>query len=72
MLSHSIDNYAQKHRRYNMTVKIEFKTDNAVFVDDPSEVSRVLRHIGVQIDAGMVSGDVRDSYGNKIGKYRYE
>ena len=48
----------------NMTVKIEFKTNNAAF-EDPGEVSRILREIAGNIDAGSA----RDGNGQPVGKY---
>jgi hypothetical protein len=51
-----------------MTVKIEFKTNNAAF-EDPGEVSRILREIAGNIEAGKLSGSARDANGQPVGKY---
>ena len=52
-----------------MSVKINFKTDNAAF-EDPNEIGRVIRMIATQIDSGKTSGIIRDSNGNKVGKFK--
>jgi len=43
--------------------------DNAAFVDDPYEVSRILKKVGSQIDSGVRDGIIRDVNGNKVGGF---
>lgn len=62
-----------------MAFKLEFKTDNAVFMDGDefapgAEIARILSAIAATYD-GSYSIDgpatpVRDSNGNRIGEYR--
>ena len=50
--------------------KLEFKTDNAAFVDDPMcEPSNVLRRVATRIEYGETSGLVKDSNGNTVGYF---
>lgn len=50
-------------------MKMEFKTGNAAF-DDPDEIGRILRMVATQIDSGETSGTIRDSNGNRVGKFK--
>lgn len=50
--------------------KLEFKTDNAAFLDDPmTEPANVLRRVALRIEYGETSGIVKDSNGNTIGSF---
>lgn len=64
-----------------MAFKLEFKTDNAAFVDDDGnvaagpEIARILREIADKYDSGVWSTNgpalpVYDVNGNRIGEYR--
>jgi hypothetical protein len=57
-----------------MAFKMQFETDNAAFDDDKgAEIARILRDAADTIERsiGTRGGDVfvRDSNGNKVGKY---
>jgi len=54
-----------------MTVKIDFKTNNAAFDGDdkPVEIARILREIASRVVLGSTEGTIHDINGNKIGKY---
>jgi len=51
-----------------MAVKIKFDTGNAAF-DSDSEISRILEKISHEIESGYLKNSIRDSNGNKVGKY---
>ncbi len=55
-----------------MTAKIEFETDNAAFEDGYSEVVAILREVADKIENGVTDGQIRDTNGNKVGKYEYK
>lgn len=48
--------------------RLEIDTDNAAF-EYPSELGRLLREVADKLDAGKVSGKVRDINGNTCGKW---
>jgi len=54
-----------------MTVKIEFDTDNVAFESD-MEISRILEKISNEIESGHMKNSIRDSNGNKVGKYEVD
>ncbi len=56
-----------------MTMKLEFETDNAAFDEYPAEeTSLILHDIADRVEAGDMSGDIRDTNGNRIGHYEFE
>lgn len=56
-----------------MSLKIEFKTDNAAFDDNPAtEASRILHEIAERIERGSKEDSIRDHNGNQIGHYEME
>ena len=50
--------------------KLEIDTDNAAF-EDPSEVPRMLREAAKKIEAGTMSGKLRDINGNTCGEWKF-
>ncbi len=56
-----------------MEFKLKFKMDNAAFEEDEfGEVEGILNKAADDFQQGLVSGLVRDSNGNIIGKWRIE
>lgn len=55
-------------------VTIQFDTGNAAFDDGngPAEAARILKGIAAKLDAGLDSGTVRDSNGNRVGQWSAE
>lgn len=53
-----------------MTFKLEFKTGNSAFGNDPTvEISRILGFIAGHVKNGNTEAVIRDVNGNVIGKY---
>lgn len=54
--------------------KLEFETDNNVFLDQPdAEVARILQAVADQVfDLGDRNGAIRDVNGNTIGRWTLE
>ena len=51
-------------------IKIEFKTDNAAFVDDPQgELGRIVKQVRAAFYEGVLKRALRDSNENVIGMY---
>lgn len=53
-------------------VSLTFETDNAAFIDDGSEIPRILRAIADKVESGQWRGIVQDVNGNTIGEYSFE
>lgn len=53
-----------------MAVKIDFKTSNAAFEDDPYEAVRIIREVADKINNGATSGTIQDINGNTVGKFK--
>ncbi len=52
--------------------KLEIKTTNAAFDDDPSyEVARLLGEAAHSVEMGYLSGSLRDINGNKVGRFEF-
>ena len=52
-------------------VKIEFKTDDAAFVNDPQgEFGRIMQQAQAALDEGVLGKALMDSNGHKIGTYQ--
>lgn len=50
--------------------KLEFETDNEAFgTDTAAETNHLLQEVAGSIRAGYTKGLVRDSNGNRIGRY---
>lgn len=53
---------------------LKIKTWGAAFQDDCSnhEVRRLLTYVAGLLDAGITSGVLMDTNGNKVGEWRYD
>lgn len=52
--------------------ELNFRTDNEAFdIEGPREVARALSAVAALVDAGAISGRVRDINGNTIGEWSY-
>lgn len=49
-----------------MKMKIEIKMDNAAF-DEPGEITRILRKIADNSEAGIIQSNIFDINGNCVG-----
>ncbi|MBS3648809.1 hypothetical protein KEU06_09345 [Pseudaminobacter sp. 19-2017] len=53
--------------------KMEFRTDNAAFVDDQAgEIDRIFREVAERVAAAEKGGTIRDSNGNRVGRWELE
>lgn len=53
-----------------MKITIDIKTDNAAFEENPQEVEMILKETAKKIGNGYRDGNLRDSNGNTVGKFR--
>lgn len=50
--------------------KLEFDTDNAAFAPEPQpEICSILREVAELIEGGCLSNFVRDTNGNRVGRF---
>ena len=58
-----------------MKFVLEIDCDNETFGEDETsrnvEVSYILENIGKRVEDGSVFGNVRDTNGNTVGRYRF-
>jgi hypothetical protein len=53
-----------------MEFKLSFDMDSEAFAEDWNyEAGRILLHISAEVRDGVVSGDIRDVNGNKVGRF---
>ncbi len=54
-----------------MEFRLSIETDNAAFVDNPDELSQLLRQVADRVDDGRSpdGGSVLDHNGNKVGTW---
>lgn len=49
---------------------VHVDTTNAAFAEDPNgELARILRHVAERVEAGAPSGVIRDTNGNRVGRW---
>lgn len=48
---------------------LNIELSNAAFTDYPDELPQLLRNVASQIEAGCISNTIRDTNGNKVGRY---
>ena len=52
-----------------MKFTMEVKMDNAAFVDDPTELTRILQGVTDRVAAGFDEGFCVDINGNTVGRF---
>jgi hypothetical protein len=53
-----------------MKIIIDIKTDNAAFEDNTDELRSILIGVNAKIAVGQREGNLRDSNGNAVGKFK--
>ena len=53
-----------------MKITIDIKTDNAAFQDSDTELYDILGRIAMAVQDGERSGNLMDSNGNTVGKFK--
>jgi hypothetical protein len=53
-----------------MKITIDIKTDNAAFEENDCELLDILELTAKRISSGMTEGNLRDSNGSTVGKFR--
>jgi hypothetical protein len=51
--------------------EVEFDTNNAAFADGNKEfeVARILKLVAAKVEAGDLTGSIKDRYGNTVGTF---
>jgi len=53
-----------------MKITIDIKTDNAAFEENDIELDKILHGAVAKIGSGHRDGNLRDSNGNAVGKFK--
>ena len=53
-----------------MKITIDIDTSNAAFDNYEDEIENILRPIALKVSSGIRDGNLRDSNGNTVGKFK--